>query len=283
MSSQNGAASRLETRFVELKAAGRGGLVTFVTAGDPDGETSLALLRRLPAAGADIIELGMPFSDPMADGPAIQASSLRALKAGATLAKTLEMVRRFREEDERTPIILRGYYNPIYCMGVEAFLAEATRVGVDGLIIVDLPPEEDEELCHPAIEAGLHWIRLATPTTDAKRLPAVLSNTSGFIYYVAIMGITGTKSAAEGEIERAVEHLRAHSDLPIAVGFGIKTPQQAAAVAEAADAAVVGSALVERVRVNLDEEGKAKDGLVEDVAGLVGSLAHGIRDGRAAA
>ncbi len=283
MSSQNGSASRLEARFAELKAAGRGGLVTFVTAGDPDGETSLALLRRLPAAGADIIELGMPFSDPMADGPAIQASSLRALKAGATLAKTLEMVRRFREEDERTPIVLMGYYNPIYSMGVEAFLAEATRVGVDGLIIVDLPPEEDDELCHPAIEAGLHWIRLATPTTDAKRLPAVLSHTSGFIYYVAIMGITGTKSAEEGEIRRAVERLRAHSDLPIAVGFGIKTPQQAATVAEAADAAVVGSALVERVRVNLDEEGKAKEGLVEDVAGFVGSLAHGIRDGRAAA
>ena len=275
--------SRLEARFAELRAAGRGGLVTFVTAGDPDGETSLALLRRLPAAGADIIELGMPFSDPMADGPAIQASSLRALKAGATLAKTLELVRRFREEDQSTPIILMGYYNPIYSMGVEAFLAEATAAGVDGLIIVDLPPEEDDELCHPAIDAGLHWIRLATPTTDDARLPVVLSHTSGFLYYVAIMGITGTKSAGEEEIRRAVARLKAHSDLPIAVGFGIKTPQQAAAVAEAADAAVVGSALVERVRANLDAEGKAKEGLVEDVAGFVSSLAEGVRGGRVAA
>lgn len=275
--------SRLEARFAELKAAGRGGLVTFVTAGDPDGETSLALLRRLPAAGADIIELGMPFSDPMADGPAIQASSLRALKAGATLAKTLELVRRFRDEDQSTPIILMGYYNPIYSMGVEAFLAEATAAGVDGLIIVDLPPEEDDELCRPTIEAGLHWIRLATPTTDDARLPVVLTHTSGFLYYVAIMGITGTKSADEDEIRRAVARLKAHTDLPVAVGFGIKTPQQAAVVAEAADAAVVGSALVERIRVNLDDDGKAKEGLVEDVVGFVGSLAEGVRGGRAAA
>ena len=275
--------SRLEARFAELKAAGRGGLVTFVTAGDPDGETSLALLRRLPAAGADIIELGMPFSDPMADGPAIQASSLRALKAGATLAKTLELVRRFREEDQSTPIILMGYYNPIYSMGVEAFLAEATAVGVDGLIIVDLPPEEDDELCRPAIEAGLHWIRLATPTTDDARLPVVLTHTSGFLYYIAIMGITGTKSADEDEIRRAVARLKAHTELPVAVGFGIKTPQQAAVVAETADAAVVGSALVERIRVNLDAEGHAKPELVEDVAGFVGSLAEGVRGGRAAA
>ncbi len=283
MSGEQSNLSRLEARFAELKAAGRGGFVTFVTAGDPDGETSLALLRRLPAAGADIIELGMPFSDPMADGPAIQASSLRALKAGATLAKTLELVRRFREEDQSTPIILMGYYNPIYSMGVEAFLAEATAVGVDGLIIVDLPPEEDDELCQPAIEAGLHWIRLATPTTDDARLPVVLSRTSGFLYYVAIMGITGTKSAGEEEIRQAVARLKAHSDLPIAVGFGIKTPQQAAAVADAADAAVVGSALVERVRANLDDEGRAKEGLVDDVAGFVGSLAAGVRGGREAA
>ena len=283
MSGGSGSPSRLEARFAELKAAGRGGLVTFVTAGDPDGETSLALLRRLPDAGADIIELGMPFSDPMADGPAIQASSLRALKSGATLAKTLDMVARFRQEDQRTPIILMGYYNPIYSMGVERFLARATEAGVDGLIIVDLPPEEDDELCYPAIDAGLHWIRLATPTTDDKRLPAVLSRTSGFIYYVAIMGITGTKSATEEDIRRAVERLRSHSDLPIAVGFGIKTPEQAASVTQAADAAVVGSALVERVRVNLDGDGKAKDGLVDDVAGLVQSLAGGIRQGRAAA
>jgi len=267
--------SRLETRFAELKAAGRGGLVTFVTAGDPDPETFFAILRGLPAAGADVIEIGMPFSDPMADGPAIQASSLRALKAGMTLRKTLELVRRFRAEDQKTPVVLMGYYNPIYRMGVDAFLSEAKSAGVDGLIIVDLPPEEDDELCQPAIDAGLHWIRLATPTSDDRRLPTVLKRTSGFVYYVSIMGITGTKSASAADVGAAVQRLRRHTQLPIAVGFGIRTAEGVAEVTAAADAAVVGSALVERVRRNLDAQDKAKPGLVEDVLGFVGTLAAG--------
>jgi tryptophan synthase alpha chain len=273
--------SRLETRFAELKAAGRGGLVAFLTAGDPDPETSFAILRGLPAAGADLIELGMPFSDPMADGPAIQASSLRALQAGMTLKKTLELVRRFRAEDQKTPVVLMGYYNPIYRMGVGTFLAEAKNAGVDGLIIVDLPPEEDAELCQPAIEAGLHWIRLATPTSDDARLPTVLNRTSGFVYYVSIMGITGTKSATAAEVKKAVKRLRKHTQLPIAVGFGIKTAEGVAQATAQADAAVVGSALVERVRRNLDAQSKAKPGLVEDVLGFVGTLAAG-RTARAA-
>jgi tryptophan synthase alpha chain len=268
-------ASRLESRFAELKAADRGGLVTFLTAGDPDPETSFAILRGLPAAGADLMEIGMPFSDPMADGPAIQASSLRALKAGMTLRKTLELVRRFRAEDQKTPIVLMGYYNPIYRMGVGTFLAEAKNAGVDGLIVVDLPPEEDDELCRPAIDAGLHWIRLATPTSDDARLPTVLNRTSGFVYYVSIMGITGTKSASAAEVKKAVKRLRRHTDLPIAVGFGIKTAEGVAQVTQQADAAVVGSALVERVRRNLDGKNKAKPGLVEDVLGFVGTLAAG--------
>jgi len=273
--------SRLESRFAELKAAGRGGLVAFLTAGDPDPETSFAILRGLPAAGADLIELGMPFSDPMADGPAIQASSLRALQAGMTLKKTLELVRRFRAEDQKTPVVLMGYYNPIYRMGVGTFLAEAKNAGVDGLIIVDLPPEEDAELCQPAIEAGLHWIRLATPTSDDARLPTVLNRTSGFVYYVSIMGITGTKSATAAEVKKAVKRLRKHTQLPIAVGFGIKTAEGVAQATAQADAAVVGSALVERVRRNLDAQSKAKPGLVEDVLGFVGTLAAG-RTARAA-
>jgi tryptophan synthase alpha chain len=272
--------TRIERRFQELVSAGRGGLVTFTTAGDPDPETSFALLRALPDAGADVIELGMPFSDPMADGPAIQASSLRALKAGMTLRKTLEMVARFREEDQDTPIVLMGYYNPIYSMGVETFVTQAQVAGVDGLIIVDLPPEEDSELCLPAKAKGLHWIRLATPTSDNERLPKVLSNASGFVYYVSIMGITGTRSASAEAVRAAVARLKGHCDLPIAVGFGIKTPEQAAEVARNADAAVVGSALVERVKANLDENAKAKSGLVEDVASLVSTLAAGVRGAR---
>jgi len=268
-------ASRLERRFAELAAAGRGGLVTFVTAGDPDPETAYRLLAGLPAAGADVIELGMPFSDPMADGPAIQASSLRALKAGMTLAKTLDQVAHFRRGDQTTPLILMGYYNPIYAMGVETFLARATAAGVDGLIIVDLPPEEDSELCDPAIAAGLHWIRLATPTSDDARLPVVLNRTSGFVYYVSIMGITGTASASDQAIHAAVARLKRHTSLPIAVGFGIRTPANVAAVTAIADAAVVGSALVERVRANLDEQGRAEPGLVEEVLALVRTLAGG--------
>lgn len=268
-------ATRLEQRFAALKAQGRGGLVTFLTAGDPDPETAFQILQGLPAAGADVIELGMPFSDPMADGPAIQAGSLRALQAGMTLAKTLDMVKRFRAGDQATPIILMGYYNPIYSMGVETFLARAVEAGIDGLIIVDLPPEEDEELCQPAIAQGLHWIRLATPTSDEARLPTVLRHTSGFVYYVSIMGITGTASAGAEEIARAVAYLKRFTDLPIAVGFGIKTAENVATVTRSAEAAVVGSALVDRVRANLDEKGRAKPGLVEDVLGLVRALAAG--------
>lgn len=269
--------SRIDARFAQLKAQGRSGLVTFVTAGDPDPTTSARLLKELPAAGADLIELGMPFSDPMADGPAVQAASQRALKAGMTLSATLEQVREFREGDPETPVILMGYYNPIYSYGVEAFLRDASKAGVDGLIIVDLPPEEDEELCLPTIEAGIHWIRLATPTTDDSRLPVVLTNTSGFLYYVSIMGITGTRSASRDAIREAMARLKAHTDLPVAVGFGIKNAEQAREVALYADAAVVGSALVDRVKDKLDADGRPQEGLVEGVLSLVKSLADGVR------
>lgn len=271
---------RLTARFADLASAGRGGLVTFVTAGDPDPETFATILAGLPGAGADIIELGMPFSDPMADGPAIQASSLRALRAGMTLQKTLDAVAAFRAGDSATPIILMGYYNPIYSFGVQAFLEQATAAGVDGLIIVDLPPEEDGELCMPARDAGLHWIRLATPTTDDDRLPTVLNNASGFVYYVSIMGITGTKSASEEAVRAAVTRLKRHTDLPVAVGFGIREPEQARSVASVADAAVVGSALVDKVKANLDDDGKAGPGLVEDLLGLVAALADGVAQSR---
>ncbi len=270
---------RIAARFAALRSAGRGGLVTFVTAGDPDGETSLAILKGLPAAGADLIELGMPFTDPMADGPAIQAAGLRALKAGQTMRKTLAMVSKFRGQDQDTPVILMGYYNPIYHYGVDEFLADALEAGVDGLIVVDLPPEEDEELCLPSLAAGMNFIRLATPTTDDARLPTVLNNTNGFVYYVSITGITGTRSAKAGDLEAAVGRLRRHTDLPIAVGFGIKTPAQAASVAGIADAAVVGSALVSHIAQGLDDAGKAKGTLVDDVLGFVGELADGIRNG----
>ncbi len=280
VASAEAGASRVERRFAALEEAGRGGLVVFLTAGDPDPATSLELLEGLPGAGADIVELGMPFSDPMADGPAIQASSLRALRAGITLTRTLAMVARFREGDGETPLILMGYYNPIYSYGVERFLEDATAAGVDGLIIVDLPPEEDEELCLPAIDAGLHWIRLATPTTDDRRLPRVLSNTSGFVYYVSIMGITGTRSATGEAVREAVTRLKRHTNLPVAVGFGIKTPEQAAQVAGVADAAVVGSAVIERLKAGLDGESRARPGLVEDVLGFVRSLAEGVRGAR---
>ncbi len=269
--------SRMERRFAALKQEGRGGLVTFITAGDPDPATSLELVKGLPAAGADLIELGMPFSDPMADGPAIQASSLRALQGGMTLAGTLDLAAAFREEDQETPLVLMGYYNPIYRMGVSTFLERAAEIGIDGLIIVDLPPEEDDELCQPAIDAGLHWIRLATPTTDDARLPTVLGNTSGFIYYVSIMGITGTKSASREAVEAAVTRLKRHSDLPVAVGFGIKTAENVAETVAVADAAVVGSALVERMRANLDADGKATANLVPEALSFVRDLARGTR------
>ena len=273
---------RITDRFAALAAAGRGGLVTFVTAGDPDPSTSLALLRGLPGAGADLIELGMPFSDPMADGPAIQAASLRALKAGMTLRRTLAMVRDFRADDAATPIILMGYYNPIHAYGVAPFLDDATAAGVDGLIIVDLPPEEDEELCLPALAAGLNFIRLATPTTDDRRLPQVLKNTSGFLYYVAIAGITGTASAAADDVAAAVARLKGHTTLPVAVGFGIKTPGQAAAVTTVADAAVVGSALVDTLVAGLDDAGRPTAGLVDAVLAKVAGLADGVRGARRA-
>ena len=268
---------RIRRRFEALTAEGRGGLVAFLTAGDPDYETSREIVFGLPKAGADLIELGMPFSDPMADGPSVQAASLRALATGMKLVKVLQMVREFRATDGDTPIVLMGYYNPIYSYGVDKFLAEARESGVDGLIIVDLPPEEDEELCLPALKAGLNFIRLATPTTDDKRLPAVLSNTSGFIYYVSVMGTTGTTSASDEAIKTAVERLRRHTDLPIGVGFGIKTPENARAVASVANAAVVGSAIVDRIVDGLDDGGKPKEGLVAGVLDYVSELAAGVR------
>jgi tryptophan synthase alpha chain len=274
---------RIAKRFAALAAAGRAGLVTYLTCGDPDSESFARLLAALPEAGADIIEVGMPFSDPMADGPAIQAAGLRALKAGMTLARTLGIIRAFRARDQATPIVLMGYYNPIYRYGVDRFLADAKAAGVDGLIIVDLPPEHDDELCLPALDAGLDFIRLATPTTDDKRLPAVLAHTAGFIYYVSIAGITGTKSADADAVAGAVARLRRHSPLPVAVGFGIRTPQQAAAVARVADAVVVGSALVERVAAHLDGAGRATPALVGAVLDDVKALAGGVRGARRAA
>jgi len=274
------ARTRIGRRFAALAAENRAGLVAFVTAGDPDLATSRAILDGLPEAGADLIELGMPFSDPMADGPAIQASSLRALQSGMTLPKVLEVVAQFRRRDEETPIVLMGYYNPIYSYGSERFLADAKRAGVDGLIIVDLPPEEDEELCLPAARAGLDFIRLATPTTDAARLPKVLTHASGFLYYVSITGITGTRSASTEAVEAAVKRLKSATKLPVAVGFGIRGPEQAAAIARFADAAVVGSALVDRVAQKLDGHGKAAPDTASHVLELVRELGTSIRAAR---
>ncbi|HYD66642.1 tryptophan synthase subunit alpha [Azospirillum sp.] len=271
---------RIARRFTALKAEGRAGLVTFIMAGDPDHDTCAALLAGLPEAGADLIELGMPFTDPMADGPAIQAAGLRALAAGGRMTRTLDLVRGFRAKDGDTPIILMGYYNPIHAYGVERFLTDAKAAGVDGLIVVDLPPEEDAELCLPALKADVNFIRLATPTTDDKRLPAVLKNTSGFVYYVSVAGITGAASATDDAIVEAVTRLKRHTDLPVAVGFGIKTPDQAAAVARVADASVVGSAIVSRIAANLDADGKAKPGLAEDALAFVRELAAGVRGAR---
>jgi tryptophan synthase alpha chain len=267
---------RIARRFAALKAAGRGGLATFITAGDPDHATCAEILLGLPDAGADLIELGMPFSDPMADGPAIQAASLRALKSGANMHRTLDLVRRFRQSNDDTPIILMGYYNPIYIYGVERFLADAKAAGVDGLIVVDLPPEEDEELCIPALKAGVNFIRLATPTTDDERLPVVLRNTSGFVYYVSVLGITGTKSARNAEISKAVERLHRHTDLPVAVGFGIRTAEAVHEITRTADAAVVGSAIVDRIVAGLDDSGKPKPGLAGTVLAYVRELAGGL-------
>src|SRR5215468_8685088 len=248
---------RVDRRFATLNKQGRAALVTFTMAGDPDYATSLAILKALPKAGADVIELGMPFTDPMADGPAIQAAGLRALRAGQDMKKTLAAVRDFRAGDDATPIVLMGYYNPIYIYGVERFLADTKAAGVDGLIVVDLPPEEDSELCLPAMKAGLNFIRLATPTTDDKRLPAVLANTSGFVYYVSITGITGMAAPDTGKVTGAVARIKRHTRLPVAVGFGVKSPAQARAIAEGADGVVVGSALVDAVKASLDPAGKA--------------------------
>jgi tryptophan synthase alpha chain len=272
--------TRIDKRFADLKKEGRAALVTFLTAGDPDPATSLAILKNLPAAGADVIELGMPFTDPMADGPAIQASSQRALKAGQTLKKTLELIREFRKGDNDTPIVLMGYYNPIYIYGVDKFLVDAKAAGVDGLIVVDLPPEEDAELCLPALKAGLNFIRLATPTTDDKRLPAVLANTSGFVYYVSITGITGTAAPNAARVGDAVARIKRHTSLPVAVGFGVRDAARARAIAEGADGVVVGSALIDALRETLDKDGKATAGTVKAVTNLVASLAEGVRSVR---
>jgi tryptophan synthase alpha chain len=273
----------IDARFAQLKKEGRSAFVAFVTAGDPDPNTSLAIVKALPKAGADIIELGMPFSDPMADGPSIQAAGLRALKAGMTLRKTLELVRGFRADDNATPLVLMGYYNPIYIYGVDNFLSDAKSAGVDGLIIVDLPPEEDTELCVPALKAGLNFIRLATPTTDDKRLPAVLANTSGFVYYVSITGITGAAAANAKMVTDAVARIKRHTDLPVCVGFGIRTPDVARAIAERADGAVVGTALVDALHASLDGEGRASATTVSAVADLAASLAAGVRGAKQAA
>jgi tryptophan synthase alpha chain len=272
--------TRIDARFAALKREGRAAFVTFVMAGDPDLAASLAIVRALPKAGADIIELGMPFTDPMADGPSIQAAGLRALKAGATLKKTLELVRAFRTEDDATPMLLMGYYNPIYVYGVERFLVDAKVAGVDGLIMVDLPAEEDDELCLPALKAGLNFIRLATPTTDDKRLPAVLANTSGFVYYVSITGITGSAIANTAQVAAAVARIKRHTPLPVCVGFGIKTAENARAIAEKADGAVVGTAIVDAIAGSLDADGRATDKTLAAVANLVASLAGGVRNAR---
>ena len=267
--------TRIDRRFAQLRAESRPALVTYFMGGDPEYETSLAIMKSLPSAGADVIELGMPFSDPMADGPAIQAAGLRALKGGQTLRKTLAMARDFRATDDDTPIVLMGYYNPIYIFGVERFLVEAAAAGIDGLIVVDLPPEMDEELCIPAIKAGLNFIRLATPTTDAKRLPKVLENTSGFVYYVSMTGITGSALADTEGVAAAVERIKRHTDLPVCVGFGVKTAEQARAIGATADGVVVGTAIVNAVAGTLGTSDAAA--AVNAVAVLVRELAAGLR------
>jgi tryptophan synthase alpha chain len=269
--------TRIDRRFAKVRAEGRAALVTFVTAGDPDLETSRQILFGLPKAGADLIELGMPFSDPMADGPAVQASSQRALAAGQTMHKTLDLVRAFRAQDNDTPIVLMGYYNPIYVYPVAAFLADAKAAGVDGLIVVDVPPEADDELCLPAMDAGIAFIRLATPTTDAKRLPQVLANTSGFVYYVTIAGITGTAAPDPAAVHVQVARIKKSTQLPVAVGFGVRTPEQAKAIAAGADGVVVGSALVTAIRDSLSPNGTAGAKTVPAVLDLVGSLAQALK------
>jgi tryptophan synthase alpha chain len=268
---------RLAKAFERLAGSNRKALVTFTTAGDPDYATSLEILKGLPKAGADIIELGMPFSDPMADGPAIQRASQRALRAGQTLRKTLDMVRAFREENDTTPIVLMGYYNPIYVFPVDRFLAEAVEAGVDGLIVVDVPPEADEELCLPALQAGLNFIRLTAPTTDDARLPSVLCNASGFVYYVSIVGVTGTRAPDFAAVARNVARIKARTPLPVVVGFGVRTPEQARNIASVADGAVVGSALVDAIAQSLDGNQRATDLTIGAVLGVVEQLSGGMK------
>jgi tryptophan synthase alpha chain len=272
--------TRIDARFAALSKEARAALVTFIIAGDPDYGSALEILKALPAAGADVIELGMPFTDPMADGPAIQAAGLRALAAGANMKRTLSLVREFRKGDDATPIVLMGYYNPIYVYGNERFLADAKAAGVDGLIIVDLPPEEDAELCLPALKAGLNFVRLATPTTNDKRLPVVLTNTSGFVYYVSITGITGSAAPDTGKVGEAVARIKRHTKLPVCVGFGVRTAEQARAIAQGADGVVVGSALVDTVRKSLSPEGKATKDTTPAVSELVRARAEGVRGAR---
>ncbi|AWC21436.1 Tryptophan synthase alpha chain [Aminobacter sp. MSH1] len=274
--------TRIDRRMAKLKAEGRPALVTYFMGGDPDYETSLSIMRALPKAGSDIIELGMPFSDPMADGPAIQAAGLRALKAGQTLGKTLQMAREFRKDDNETPIVMMGYYNPIYIYGVDRFLEDAIASGIDGLIVVDLPPEMDAELCIPALKAGINFIRLATPTTDDKRLPKVLENTSGFVYYVSMTGITGSALADTSKVAEAVKRIKAHTDLPVCVGFGVKTAEQAKTIGASADGVVVGTAIVNAVANVIGPKGEKTADPAEAVATLVNGLSQGIRAARLA-
>ncbi|MBD9653078.1 tryptophan synthase subunit alpha [Ensifer sp. NPDC090286] len=275
--------ARMDKRFADVAAEGRPVLVTYFMGGDPDFETSVSIMKALPKAGADVIELGMPFSDPMADGPAIQLAGQRSLKGGQTLEKTLEIARRFREDDERTPIVLMGYYNPIYIYGVDRFLTDALSAGIDGLIVVDLPPEMDDELCIPALEKGINFIRLATPTTDDRRLPKVLENTSGFVYYVSMNGITGSALPDPSLIGGAVGRIKAHTNLPVCVGFGVKTAEHARAIGASADGVVVGTAIVNQIASSLTEEGKATDATVPGVEALVRGLSAGVRSARLAA
>ena len=269
--------TRLDRRFTALKAEGRAAFVTFITGGDPDFDTSLEVLKGLPAAGADVIELGMPFTDPMADGPAIQASSQRALRNGASMKRTLELVRRFREGDNETPIVLMGYYNPIYVYPTETFLDDARAAGVDGLIVVDVPPEADEEACLPARDRGIAFIRLATPTTNDKRLPQVLANASGFVYYVSITGITGAAAPVASDVHAQVAHIKRYTSLPVAVGLGVRTPEQAREIASGADGVVVGSALVTKLKDSLGPGNTAGPGTVAGVLDLVKSLSQALR------
>ncbi|WP_296035023.1 tryptophan synthase subunit alpha [uncultured Agrobacterium sp.] len=273
--------ARMDKRFADLRAQNRPALVTYFMGGDPDFETSLGIMKALPEAGADVIELGMPFSDPMADGPAIQMAGQRALKGGQTLATTLDLAREFRKQDDETPIVLMGYYNPIYIYGVDMFLDDALSAGIDGLIVVDLPPEMDDELCIPAVQKDVNFIRLATPTTDEKRLPTVLKNTSGFVYYVSMNGITGSALPDPSTISGAVERIKSHTDLPVCVGFGVKTADHAKAIGAVADGVVVGSAIVNQIALSLTKDGKATNDTVPAVTTLVKGLSTGVRASRA--